>query len=65
MSSPSDKTLTREKPVEVIADPGRLPDLLIDNDRSDLVDLPRMGVAKPVVNVVKGTARLPDVLIEN
>lgn len=46
-------------------EPAHLPDALVDDDPSEVCDLPRIGVAKPVVNITKATVRLPDVLIED
>jgi hypothetical protein len=68
MTHPSDEKQTQQpaaKADEFAVQPRRLPDVLIDNEQSEVVDLPRKGVVKPVVNVAKGSIRLPDVLIED
>ncbi|MCG8586175.1 MAG: hypothetical protein MI757_15820 [Pirellulales bacterium] len=41
-----------------------LPDLIQQGDQFEVIDLPRPGTAKEVVEVTKATRRLPDVLIE-
>ena len=68
MTHPSDEKQTQPpaaKPDELADEPRRLPDVLIDHEQPEVFDLPRKGVGKPVVNVSKGSIRLPDVLIED
>lgn len=68
MTHPSDEKQTptpAAKTNELADEPRRLPDVLIDDEQLEVFDLPRKGVAKPVVNVSKGSTRLPDVLIED
>lgn len=42
----------------------RLPDVILDDEQPEVFDLPRQGVPKAVLDVSKGTVRLPDVLID-
>ena len=68
MTHPSNEKQTQPpaaKPAELADEPRRLPDVLIDDEPPEIFDLPRRGVVKPVVNVSKGSIRLPDVLIED
>lgn len=44
--------------------PTRLPDVLIDEEQSSAIDLPRRGTVSSVPNVSQGSIRLPDVLID-
>ena len=65
---PSDEKQTQAptaKANEAVDEPRRLPDVLVDDEQPEVFDLPRSGNAKPVVNVSKGSLRLPDVLIED
>jgi hypothetical protein len=42
-----------------------LPDMIFDEDQIEIVDLPRYGTPKDVLNVTKASDRLPDLLIED
>lgn len=48
----------------VTDDENHLPDMIQEGDQFEMVDLPRPGIAKDVLDVTKATRRLPDVLIE-
>ncbi|MGM0490620.1 MAG: hypothetical protein ACQESR_28165 [Planctomycetota bacterium] len=68
MTHPSDERQTQQptaKANELADEPRHLPDVLIDDEQPEVFDLPRKGVVKPVVNVSKGSIRLPDVLVED
>jgi len=42
----------------------RLPDKIVDEEQPEIVDLPRPGIPKDVLNVSKASTRLPELLIE-
>ncbi len=45
-------------------EPQRLPDVIMDEELPQVLDLPRHGTPKAVMNVSKAPLRLPDVLID-
>jgi len=45
-------------------EPNRLPDVIVDDAQPEVIDLPRQGIPKDVLNVTKASARLPELLID-
>lgn len=46
-------------------EPKHLPDVITDDEELEVVDLPRQGIPKDVLNVSKASARLPELLIDD
>lgn len=52
-----------DKGNDLADEPKRLPDVIMDEETSQVLDLPRNGTPKAVMNVAKASVRLPDILI--
>ena len=68
MTHPSKEKQTPSRAVktnDTADEPRRLPDVIMDNEPAEVFDIPRQAIPKPVHNVLKGSLRLPDVLIDD
>ena len=67
MTHRSDEKQTQQQPdrtSHTAEDPTRLPDGIVDEKTPEVVDLPRQGTPKEVLNVSKASRRLPQLLMD-